>query len=282
MRKWLAAFTLIELLVVIAIIAILAGMLLPALARAREEGRRAVCKSNLEQIGRANASYQLNYRDYMPYLQQEMPADFNHFSTDSLAMLYPEFTMGNMRVFGCPSTEDSPQIWWSSIQWKNPPPNWAAVNATTPYLPLLGSKRAWFGISSARAACPTSGDPRSASVTRSWGYADNRHSSYGYDDQLHVSQAGSGHVIAGDMDCNGSRDMNWAQANHQGGQNLLYYDGHVAWATSVWNVSNNPVDNIYARQEVRPGTEPVTTWCGYENWNAGQWLTDTDSWLTRP
>src|SRR5436309_7030957 len=70
------AFTLLELLVVIALIAILAALLFPVFAQAREKARSAACMSNLKQIGSAWMIYTQDYDEMFPTSAPGDPADF--------------------------------------------------------------------------------------------------------------------------------------------------------------------------------------------------------------
>ncbi len=68
MNKQRSGFTLIELLVVIAIIAILAAILFPVFARARENARKTTCLSNMKQLGTAMAMYTQDYDGIFPFI----------------------------------------------------------------------------------------------------------------------------------------------------------------------------------------------------------------------
>src|SRR5262245_45559618 len=116
-------FTLVELLVVIGIIAVLIGVLLPALSKARASAQALACKSNMRQLVQATQMFTNEQGDYLPKAENNAgptTLGFANVQGASWGMSWPNFSwqyvllkyVGNKKeVFQCP-TDQQPKIRW--------------------------------------------------------------------------------------------------------------------------------------------------------------------------
>lgn len=116
-------FTLIELLVVIAIISLLMGILMPALSRVRDMGKRVGCMNNMRQVGIAYQMY-ANENEKLPP-KRHPASDFNHpnAAPNVLNLLVPFIKSGNQtispKVYNCPSLRPHPDPTYAPTEYSS-------------------------------------------------------------------------------------------------------------------------------------------------------------------
>jgi prepilin-type N-terminal cleavage/methylation domain-containing protein/prepilin-type processing-associated H-X9-DG protein len=190
-------FTLIELLVVIAIIAILAAILFPVFARAREKARQSSCMSNLKQIGLALIAYTSDYDekfvfDYYAYGAGISPAGV---MTNTLCWVVPTSPyIKNTQIFKCPSGTGSYMLSYWSCGGLFRDKNGAAV-ALSSIISPAGSIYLYDDLD---------GATRDTSVFRPWW---SNATTYGATTSFSTTR----------------------KPPHNEGINALYVDGHVKW-----------------------------------------------------
>ena len=127
-------FTLIELLVVVAVIGILLSILLPSLNRAREKGKRAVCKSNLNQVSKTitmyslsnNGKVSLGISSSQPYQNSYFFANLVFYRDWSYWYYYTSGIIDTLEAWYCPSQKSG------SFQFNNQSKNqWPPLNGST-------------------------------------------------------------------------------------------------------------------------------------------------------
>ncbi|MCC2671143.1 MAG: prepilin-type N-terminal cleavage/methylation domain [Armatimonadetes bacterium] len=234
--RWnLKGFTLIELLVVIAIIAILAAILFPVFAKAREAARKTQCLSNTKQLGTAMAMYRTDYDSQFPMGGwYATPADPGN---DWQNSIFPY--VKNKQAYWCPSSEDIHSLTDERQDWNRTATDYiynnqlgpnrsglkeASVVAPADCVMLIEGHSDWGNQSPCQ--------PGWASAPVSNNYWCREYTTFG----------GNSGLVTGTWD--GSNHV-WGLSRHDRGAVTVFVDGHSKYITGL--DANNPNGSANSR-----------------------------------
>jgi prepilin-type N-terminal cleavage/methylation domain-containing protein/prepilin-type processing-associated H-X9-DG protein len=216
LKRFLKGFTLIELLVVIAIIAILAAILFPVFAQARESARKTTCLNNCKQWGIAIRMYLQDWDDLYPMSWN----DRAQYGFDT--MLFPYIK--NKGVYDCPSNHVTPRDFGWSYDTIGPLPGSYAMN---------GDLAARFDSKGHRLSIPEPSVQFPSTTILITEIRDTRGPSSGPEHEVFTSK---------------QKDVldRIPTTIHQGGSNFVFTDSHARWyrveqTWGFWRADNTPL-----------------------------------------